>query len=109
MKSFAKVRNKDVSLRRQSLEGLMTHARKLNKYLKVLGLSATPVVNNLTEGKSLLEIITGKIYDDVATASTIRNAVTLYEKLSTISIRELPQYSIDIHTQHMLTNPGKLV
>jgi hypothetical protein len=26
------------------------------------------------------------------------NAVTLYEKLSTISIRELPRYSVDIDT-----------
>jgi hypothetical protein len=40
--------------------------KKINddKLLNVLGLSATPVINNLTEGKSLLEIITGKIYDD---------------------------------------------
>jgi len=34
------------------------------------------------EGKSLLEMITGKIYEDVVTKSTVPNAVTLYEKLS---------------------------
>jgi hypothetical protein len=56
-------------------------------------------VNNLREGKSLLELLTGKIYDDVAIRPTIPNAVTLYEKLSTISIRELPSYSVDIDTQ----------
>ena len=76
----------------------MTLVRRKNPNVKVLGLSATPVVNNLREGKSLLELITGKVYDDVATKPTIPNAVTLYEKLSTISIRELPKYSVDLDT-----------
>jgi hypothetical protein len=35
--------------------------------VKVLGLSSTPVVNNLKEGKSMLELITGKFYNDIAT------------------------------------------
>ena len=50
----------------------------------------------MREGKSLVELITGKIYDDISTKPTIPNAVTLYEKLSTISIRELPKYYVDI-------------
>ena len=54
----------------------MTAVRKKNENVKVLGLSATPVVNNLMEGRSLLEIITGKIYEDVSTKPTIPNAVT---------------------------------
>jgi len=96
---FTKIRNEEeVSQRRKNLDGLMTGIRNVNPNVKVLGLSATPVVNNLREGRSLLELITGKIYDDVAVNPTIPNAVTLYEKLSTISIRELPRYSIDVHT-----------
>jgi hypothetical protein len=79
----------------------MTAVRKRNGNVKVLGLSATPVVNNLMEGRSLLELITGKIYDDVATKPTIPNAVTLYEKLSLVSIRELPKYDVDIRTEHI--------
>ena len=97
---FTKIRDEDeISKRRKNLDGLMTLVRKKNPNVKVLGLSATPVVNNLREGKSLLELITGKIYDDVATKPTIPNAVTLYEKLSTLSIRELPKYSVDLDTQ----------
>src|SRR5215207_4025414 len=69
--------------------------------------SATPVVNNLNEGRSLLELITGKIYDDVAIRPTIPNAVTLYEKLSTISVRELPQYNIDVRTEDIEVNAEK--
>ena len=96
---FAKIRDEEeISQRRRNLDGLMTLVRKKNPNVKVLGLSATPVVNNLREGKSLLELITGKIYDDVVTKPTIPNAVTLYEKLSTISIRELPNYHVDVDT-----------
>jgi type III restriction/modification enzyme restriction subunit len=98
---FVKKRDEESSQRRKNLDGLMTAVRKKNRNIKVLGLSATPVVNNLMEGRSLLELITGKIYDDVATRPTIPNAVTLYEKLSLVSIRELPKYDIDIHTEHI--------
>jgi superfamily II DNA or RNA helicase len=98
---FVKKRDEDSSLRRRNLDGLMTAVRKKNTHVKVLSLSATPVINNLMEGRSLLELMTGKIYDDVATKSTIPNAVTLYEKLSMNSIRELPQYDVDIHTDHV--------
>ena len=55
-------------------------------------MSATPVVNNLTEGKSLLELITGYRYDDVSTKPTIPNAVTLFEKLTMLAIRQIPKY-----------------
>ena len=82
---FSKVRfeDRETSQRRRNLDGLLTAVRKKNP-VKVLGLSAIPVVNNLNEGKSLLEIMTGKIYDDVATRATIPNGVTLYQKLSTL-------------------------
>jgi len=96
---FTKIRNEeDISQRRRNLDGLMTGIRRINPNVKVLGLSATPVVNNLREGRSLLELISGKVYDDVAVRPTIPNAVTLYEKLSTVSIRELPRYSVDVDT-----------
>jgi superfamily II DNA or RNA helicase len=98
---FVKKRDEDASQRRKNLDGLMTAVRKKKGEVRVLGLSATPVVNNLMEGRSLLELITGKIYDDVAIRPTIPNAVTLYEKLSTISIRELPKYAVDLQTEHI--------
>jgi hypothetical protein len=98
---FVKKRDEESSQRRKNLDGLMTAVRKKNDNVKVLGLSATAVVNNLMEGRSLLELITRKIYDDVSTKPTIPNAVTLYEKLSLVSIRELPRYDVDIHTEHI--------
>jgi superfamily II DNA or RNA helicase len=93
---IAKTHSEDeLSQRTENLTGLLTEFRRKHSGVKVLGLTATPVVNNLTEGKSLLQMITGKIYDDVATKSTVPNAVTLYEKLSTISIREMPDYKVE--------------
>ena len=61
-----------------------------------MGLSATPVVNNLHEGKSLLELMTGKYYDDVKTKATVPNAVILYEKMTNSSIRQIPNYKISV-------------
>ena len=92
---FSKVTQENAKLkskRREILEFLLTLARKKNPEIKILGLSATPVVNNIREGKSLLELMSGKIYDDVSTKPTVPNAVTLYEKLTTNSIRQIPNY-----------------
>ncbi len=94
---FSKVTQDETkSKRRQVLEYLLTLARKKNPKVKVLGLSATPVVNNIREGKSLLELMSGKIYDDVSTKPTVPNAVTLYEKITTNSIRQRPNYKISV-------------
>ena len=50
---FAKIRDEEeISQRRRNLDGLMTLVRKKNPNVKVLGLSATPVVKNLREGNS---------------------------------------------------------
>jgi replicative superfamily II helicase len=52
---FVKKRDEQSSQRRKSLDGLMTAVRKKDGNVKILGLSATPVVNNLMEGRSLLD------------------------------------------------------
>jgi replicative superfamily II helicase len=62
---LVKKMEEESSQRRKNLDGLMTAVRKKNSNVKVLGLSATPIVNNLMEGRSSLELITGKIYAKV--------------------------------------------
>jgi hypothetical protein len=74
------------SRRRQRLGVLLTRARKKNDQMKVIGMSATPIINDLEEGKSLLQYITGKTYEDLSTRGTIQNAMSLHQKLSGISI-----------------------
>jgi superfamily II DNA or RNA helicase len=48
------------SQRRHNLGVLLTEARIKNDQIKVIGMSATPIINDLEEGKSLLQYITGK-------------------------------------------------
>ena len=91
---FAKKRDEvDESQRHRRIKGLRMHIRNNNKNVKVLAMSATPVINDLTEGKSLLEILTGTEYHDVETRPTIPNAVNIYQKFMLLSVREKRQYS----------------
>ena len=41
----------------------------------MLGMSATPVINNLYEGRATLELITGLPFSDSPTEPTVENAV----------------------------------
>jgi superfamily II DNA or RNA helicase len=99
---FAKQRYEEAeSQRRESIRALRSFVRKKNPDVKVLVMSATPVINNLTEGRSLLDLMVGKEYDDVATRATIPNAVNLHEKLTLVSVREMPKYTYKEHFLHV--------
>ena len=92
---FSKITSKEhVGPRRHNLDGLLTGIRKKNKDAKILGLSATPVVNNLVEGKSLLQLIVAnrEMYDNISTNPTTSNAVTLFKYMTPMSIRQIPKY-----------------
>jgi len=87
---------KSISKRRENLEYLLTLVKKKNPNIKILGLSATPVVNNIHEGKSLLELMSGNLYLDLKTTPTVPNAVSLYQKLTINSVRQIPNYKINV-------------
>lgn len=90
---FIKHRNNtQMSRRRQTLLGLATAAGATNPDLKVLGMSATPVVNDLHEARSLLEIITGLQLDDLPIRPTVDNALKVHEWLTRTGVRWLPDY-----------------
>jgi len=94
---FAKIRNdEDASKRSELLLGLRTEAGKRNKNLKILGMTATPVINNIDEGISMLQLVTGKKYEDLPTRITVPNAYALYKQLCLNSIREMPVYTFKI-------------
>jgi hypothetical protein len=89
---FVKIKNyKTESKRRHNLEKLLDYPNRKNAY--ILGMSATPVINNLQEGISFLELVTGVKYHDVSPLPTINNAIKLFEKLSLMSVREMPPYT----------------
>ncbi len=87
---------KKESKRRQILNGLLDAAKQQNPELCVLGMSATPVINNLYEAKALLEMTRGEKFNELKTFSTIANALAMHEKLMLYGIRYRPNYKIAI-------------
>lgn len=91
---------KVTSKRRQVVAGLLTAASEKNPNLCVLGMSATPVINNLYEAKALLELVKGVEFNDLKTFSSIANASAMHEKLILYGIRYRPRYSQTIETEY---------
>src|ERR1700733_6974240 len=89
--------DRKLSQRRRTLLNFLAQATIYNEQLHVLGMSATPVINNLFEGKALIEMITGKKYDDLETRPTRNNCVALYKQLIIHGFRWLPDYKIHIN------------
>ena len=97
---FVKIRGKVAGTRRERLEAFINGIKATNPKVKVVGLSATPVINELSEGRSLLNLVTGWNHDKTLKVNpNIGNAVALHEKFANISVREKPEYGIfeEIH------------
>ena len=94
---YAKQRTDQASTRRKLVTGLIAAATEAKQQragsdLRVLGMSATPVINNLREGISMLELITGVEHDDLSDKTNIPNAMRVYQKLTTLGPRWMPPY-----------------
>ena len=85
-----------MSKRKRLVQGLVLEAGKKNSDLCVLGMSGTPVINNLQEGKSLVEMITGHRHDDLDVVPTVQNCMRLYQRLVTLGTRWKPEYKIQL-------------
>jgi hypothetical protein len=85
-------RVEDVSKRRKMVNLLIALATGRNGDLGVLGMSGTPVVNNLREGIALVEMVTGVEHADLLTAATVANCMRLYQRLTTLGPRWLMQH-----------------
>jgi superfamily II DNA or RNA helicase len=85
-----------MSKRKRLVQGLVLEAGKKNADLCVLGMSGTPVINNLQEGKSLVEMITGHRHDDLDVVPTVQNCMRLYQRLVTLGTRWRPDYKIQL-------------
>ena len=82
----------DMSRRKQLVSALITAAAEHNPDLHIIGMSATPVINNLTEGKSLVELVTGVAHDELDIQPNIPNCMKLHQRLVTLGIRWMPDY-----------------
>ena len=86
----------EMSKRKRLVQGLVLEAGKKAADLCVLGMSGTPVINTLQEGKSLVEMITGHRHDDLETRATVQNCMRLYQRLVTLGTRWKPDYKIQL-------------
>ena len=92
-----KQRNDDPSKRRQMVLALITNATEINPNLHVLGMSATPIINNLKEGKSLVELVSGIERTDLNEKATINNCMRLHQAFVTLGIRSKVKPKIKIN------------
>lgn len=81
-----KQRGEDVSKRREVVLGLLTQAEQ-RADLHVLGMSATPIINNLNEGKALIEMISGRKHDDLDTTATVANCMKMHSRFTSLGPR----------------------
>jgi hypothetical protein len=95
---YAKQRDAGTSMsrRKKLVQGLVLESGKKNADLCVLGMSGTPVINTLQEGKSLVEMITGHRHDDLETRATVQNCMRLYQRLVTLGTRYKPPYHMQL-------------
>ena len=97
-----KVRDTDnFSLRNQQINKLIKTAREHNANLKVLAMSATPIINNLQEVKSLMELLTGKEYEEIKNKTSINNIHEAYKALLMNGFRYIPKYDIKVNTEYI--------
>jgi|694.fasta_scaffold35203_4 superfamily II DNA or RNA helicase len=90
---YAKQRYVDqLSQRKRLLQAMVSEAGRKNTEMRVLGMSATPVINNLQEGRSLIEMITGVEHNDLPTKPTVANCMRLHQQLARLGTRWRPEY-----------------
>ena len=106
---LSKQRNNNISKRRDNILKFITKARQDNTDIKIMGLSATPVINNLKEAKSLLEMMTGLEYSDLDTQPTLNNALNLHQQLVLHGLRYIPKYDINIKEEIIEINGNHLI
>jgi hypothetical protein len=93
---LVKQRDKNASIRRAAIEGLLSGLSEKNPNLYVFGMSATPVINNLLEARKLLEITKGRSYGELEDAPTVNNALAVHRALMVEGFRYRPAYEIEM-------------
>jgi hypothetical protein len=103
----AKQRQEDnESERRATINKLLGRIRENNQNVFTLVMSATPVINNLYEAKSLLTLMSGTEYNDLDTRRNLSNALKIFQQLILNGLRFIPKYDIAVSelTGHNMSN-----
>jgi len=100
---MVKQRDGFASQRRETLESLLKASTGQNPEMRVLVMSATPVINNLQEGKKLLELLVGRDFPELKTKATVYNALALHRALMHYGFRYRPTYEQEVLTTTVTT------
>jgi superfamily II DNA or RNA helicase len=101
---LVKQRGNTVSKRRGALVGMRQRLRKT----RVLVMSATPVINDISEGVSLLEFATGKTLN-LKTRSTVDNALALHYELVRHGMRFRLNYEQSLNVRQIKAQDDNLL
>jgi superfamily II DNA or RNA helicase len=82
-----KQRDEKQSKRREMIISLLEGIKELNPDYYFHAMSATPVINNLVEVKTLIELVEDKELDNVQTDANIANCLKLHRMLTNCGIR----------------------
>lgn len=83
------------SQRRKLMTALITDLPPLRLKPRVLGMTATPIINNLQEGKSLIELVSGLEHNEIDVKVNVQNCMKVYQKFTTMGFRMMPTYRDD--------------
>ena len=99
----------DESSINQNLTNLRVLAEEKNHRLRVLGMTATPLINNLGEVRNLLELITGTSFEDILPGNrvTINNIHNAYKYLMLYGFRYIPDYKINCNEEIVSIDASK--
>jgi len=78
------------SQRRKLMNEYIKISINMDPNLRILGMSATPVINNLYEGRSLLELVKQRRIDDVGEKIDLNSCMNLYQHFVRDGIRMNP-------------------
>lgn len=89
-----KFKQRDTALtrRRECLMFLLGRSAEMNPALRVLAMTGTPVINNLFEARSLIELCTLSHHQDLETKPTVANAMKVHARLARLGLRYRPDY-----------------
>jgi superfamily II DNA or RNA helicase len=99
----------DESKTREAIRTLVDRAGDANPELAVLGMSATPVVNDLTEARSVLEVVDGQDHQDLATRATVRSCLHMHQHFMLNGLRYRPKYESQVTTRRVEVDVDHLV
>ncbi len=98
------------SKRRANVEALVQASRITNPEVRTLGMSATPVVNNLREAVKLLELIVPDgDFSNVPVGASVANAVGVHLLLQQHGIRYRPVYTTKANQSEPVLDGGELL